>query len=57
VMAFLVGFLMGFMFTGSAFVLFATRRRKRREVATWTEDHYQPPVTTRVINKHRSIDL
>lgn len=56
-MAFLVGFLMGFMFTGSAFVLFATRRRKRREVSTWTEDHYQPPVTTRVINKHRSIEL
>ena len=56
-MAFLVGFLMGFMFTGSVFVLFATRRRKRREVPTWTEDHYQPPVITRVINKHRSIDL
>jgi hypothetical protein len=53
----IIGFAMGALFTGCCFVLIVPRREKIRDVPVWTEEHYQAPVTTRIINKHRSIEL
>lgn len=54
---FIIGFAMGAIFTGCCFVLIVPRREKIRDVPVWTEEHYQAPVTTRITNKHRSIEL
>lgn len=57
--AFLAGILFGVLLAGSVAVIIATRRpRPRRELPLWTEEHYQaPPVTTRIVNRHRSFEL
>lgn len=55
---FIAGFIVGLAIGCCAFVLFAVRRKKHTELPIWTEAHYQTPVvTTRIVNKHRSIEI
>lgn len=57
--AFFAGVLFGALLIGSVFVAFITRQRKpKREIEIWSEEAYQPPpVKTRIVNRHRSIEL
>lgn len=60
--AFFGGIVFGAILAGSIFVIFITiTRRPRREPVEWTpefhEPHLQPPVTTRILIKERSIQL
>lgn len=57
--AFFAGIVFGALFMGAIFVVFITKARSpRRDIAEWREDTYQqPPVTTRIVNRHRSIEL
>lgn len=57
--AFLSGALVGALFIGSAFVIYLTRlHRPKREPDPWREDTYHPPiVTTKIVNRHRSIEI
>lgn len=57
---FFAGVLFGALFVGALAIVFATRaRRPRREPIDWTDGAYAPPpvVTTRIVNRHRSIEL
>ena len=60
---FLAGILFGFLLAGSVAVIFITSRRRpaRREPVEWVpefhEPHPHPQVITRIINRHRSIEL
>lgn len=56
---FILGALVGALFVGSAFVIYLSRlHRPKREIEPWREDTYQQPVvTTRIVNRHRSIEL
>ena len=58
---FLAGVLFGFLLAGSVAVIFITSKRKppQREPIEWVPEFHdpQPPVTTRIINRHRSIEL
>lgn len=53
---FLVGAVMGAAFASCGFVLIGGRR-KEKDPVVWTDEHYQPPVVTRIVNKRRSIEL
>lgn len=56
--AFFAGVIFGALFAGSAVVVFVTRMKNRkREIIDWSEKAYEPPVTTRIVNRHRSIEL
>lgn len=60
--AFVGGIIFGAILAGSVFVIFITsRRRPRREPVEWTPEFHdpqpQPPVTTRILIKERSIQL
>jgi len=56
--AFFAGVLFGALLIGSVFVAFITRQRKpKREIIDWTEKAYEPPVTTRILVRERSIKL
>lgn len=56
--AFFAGVLFGALFAGSAIVVFVTRMKKpKREIIDWSEKAYEPTVTTRIVNRHRSIEL
>jgi hypothetical protein len=57
--AFLGGILFGALFAGAVAVIFVTRvRRPQPEPVDWTEQAYQAPVvTTRIVNRHRTIDI
>lgn len=56
---FFAGALFGALFVGAAFVLYLTRLQSpKREPDPWSEDTYQQPVvTTRIVNRHRSLDI
>lgn len=56
---FIAGALFGALFVGAAFVLYLTRLQgPKREPDPWREDTYQPPiVTTKIVNRHRSIEI
>ena len=53
---FLVGLVMGAAFACCGFVLFAARREEKNPV-NWSEEFYQPPVTTRLLIKERTFEL
>ena len=62
--AFFGGIIFGAILAGSVFVIFITSRRRpppRREPVEWVpefhEPHLQPPVSTRILIKERSIQL
>lgn len=60
--AFFGGIIFGAILAGSVFVIFITsRRRPRREPIEWVPEFHdpqpQPPVTTRILIKERSIQL
>lgn len=57
--AFAAGIVFGALFMGAIFVIFITKARSpRREIAEWREETYQKPtVTTRIVNRHREIEL
>ena len=60
--AFFGGILFGFLLAGSVAVIFITSKRKpkpQREPIEWVPEFHepQPPVITRIINRHRSIEL
>lgn len=55
---FLAGALFGALFAGSAIVVLVTKMKKpKHEIIDWSEKAYEPPVTTRIVNRHRSIEL
>lgn len=57
--AFFTGALLGALFIGAGFLLYLNRlTQQKREIEPWREDTYQQPVvTTRIVNRHRSIEL
>lgn len=56
--AFIAGVIFGALFAGSAIIVFVTRVKKpKQEIIDWSEKAYEPPVTTRIVNRHRSIEL
>ena len=57
--AFISGLIVGFggQFGWMLTAFLLKQRRAKREVPVWTEQHYQPTVTTRVLIKERIVDL
>ena len=56
--AFFAGMLLGSVPTAAVFAGYLARlRRGKSEIPVWTEQHYQPTVTTRVLIKERIVDL
>lgn len=56
---FLGGILFGACFMGAGLVVYFNRlHRQKHEPEPWREDAWQQPiVTTKIVNRHRSIEL
>ena len=57
--AFFGGILFGALFMGAGLIVYFNRlHRPKREPEPWREDAWQQPiVTTKIVNRHRSIEL
>ena len=58
--AFFGGIVFGALFAAGIAILFINHmrpRRHRRDVIEWTEQAYQPPVSTRILIKERELKL
>lgn len=58
--AFMGGIVFGSLLAAGIAVIFITRirsRRPRRDVIEWTEQAYQPPVSTRILIQERELKL